>query len=194
MRRILRDNTGSMYPGQDLVVAGYAGLEGSRVIAANRRTELLSWFSGSFIEDILKQESVPEVRGLEFWKEFGATECEIAGEGGIFTALWTLSGAYETGIWFSLRKIPIKQATVEICERYDLNPYRLLCKDCCLLTADNGMDLVNALAAENIDSTVIGKVRQGIKREIFNGESEGFMERPQKDELKKVVPDYFIHK
>ena len=37
-------------------------------------------------------------------------------EGGIFGALWEIGEASGTGITADLRKIPIKQETVEICE------------------------------------------------------------------------------
>ncbi len=52
-------------------------------------------------------------------------------EGGILTAIWNLTGAYETGVEFYLRQIPMRQETVEVCERLELNPYRLYSWDAC---------------------------------------------------------------
>lgn len=190
MRKVERENTGTMRPGQDLVVAGFAGLAGTVILAHIERTSLMRWFSGEYLDMIAGHEMTAWNGNLDYWKPFGATECEPAGEGGILTALWNLSGAYETGIEFSLRRIPVKQETIEVCERLELNPYRLYSKGCCLLAADNGGQMVEALSREGIFARVIGKVNRGIAREILSAEGHGYLDRPQPDEMKKVVPDY----
>lgn len=191
MRRIERDNTGLLRAGQDLVAAGYAGQAGIRMIAEARRQDLSRWFSGEYLDMIESREGVAYDLDLEFWGPFGAVECEPAGEGGILAAIWNLSGAYETGVEFALRRIPVTQETIEICERFELNPYRLYSAGCYLLAAENGGHMVQKLAEKGILAKVIGKVNRGIKREVINAESRGFLDRPQPDELRKVIPDCF---
>lgn len=186
MRRIERENTGYMKAGQDLVIAGYAGYAGTVQAVNIKKEELMIWFTEDYLNRILEHEHTVLNGNLEHWKPFGATECEPAGEGGILTALWNLSGAYMTGIEFSLRQIPVKQETIEICERYDMNPYRLCSHNCLLLVSDNGGDLVRELEKQGICGAVIGKVTGGIKRIIDHGESIGFLDRPTKDELHKI--------
>lgn len=190
MRKVERENSGAMRPGQDLVVAGFAGLAGTVILTRLQRAGLERWFSGEYLDMIVSHEIEAWSGNLDFWRPFGATECELAGEGGILTALWNLSGAYETGIEFSLRRIPVRQETVEVCERLELNPYRLYSKGCCLLAAENGGQTVDALAKEGIFARVIGRVNRGIAREILSAEGHGYLDRPQPDEMKKVVPDY----
>lgn len=192
MKSSIREQRGSMKPDQDLVLAGFVGQAGARVIAIEKEAELEQWFAKDYIEQIKENQNVHLTGNLEQWREFGATECEPVGEGGVYTALWNLSGAYEVGIECVLHQIPIKQETIEICERYDLNPYRLLSENCLLLVADNGGHLAAALSEKGISAAVIGKVNPGIKREIYNGTGRGFLDRPKKDELKKVVPSYFL--
>lgn len=187
MRRIERENTGIIKPGQDLVVAGYAGLSGTIQIAKYKKEELNQWFSKDYIERILEQESKDPTYDYEALKQWGATEWELSGEGGIFKTLWDLSGAYMTGIRFYLRRIPVKQETIELCERYDLNPYRLFSNSCLLLTADNGADLIEAMKENGIHGAVIGKVTEGIGRIIDHGEGVGYLDRPTKDERYKVM-------
>lgn len=194
MKQIIREYTGTMRPGQDLVIAGFVGQAGARIIAREMEQELAPWFTKDYIEEI-KQNNDVELNGnLEQWRQSGAAACEPVGEGGVYTALWNLSGAYEVGIEFYLHQIPIKQETVEICERYDLNPYRLWSENCLLFAADHGGHLSEALKVMGIPAVVIGKVNPGIKREIYHGDGKGFLDRPKKDELKKVVPGYFKHK
>lgn len=187
MRRIERENTGIMRPGQDLVVAGYAGLWGTVETVKNKKEELYQWFSKTYVDRILELDTMVSNKDLEQWKQLGATELEPAGEGGILKALWNLSGAYMTGIRFSLKKIPVKQETIEICERYDMNPYRLNSNGCLLFVADNGGDLVEALRDLGIHGAVIGKVTDGIKRIMDHGENIGFLDRPTPDELHKIL-------
>lgn len=190
MRRIERENTGLLRAGQDLVVAGYAGQAGTKILLEARREELKRWFSEEYLDMIAENQGAAELPDGNFWSGFGAAESEQAGEGGIFTAIWNLSGAYETGVEFSLRRIPVLQETIEICERLELNPYRLYSKGCYLLAAENGGRLTRRLAEQGIPAAVIGSVSHGIAREVQNAESRGFLERPQKDELLKIIPDY----
>ncbi len=202
MRKIERENSGCMKPGQDLVVAGYAGFAGTAEIVRQRYTELTAWFSEGYLNRILVRDRNmcdSEWKDRD-WKKYGATEVEPAGEGGIFAALWNLSGAYMTGIEFELRRIPVRQETIEICERYDLNPYRLDCgseqcaeragcriEGCVLLVADNGGHLVRALKEDGIHAAVIGVVTDGIKRIIDNGEGKAYLTRPTEDEIYKIL-------
>ncbi len=183
---------GSMRPGQDLVAAGYAGREGARQICRARRGQLLSWFSEEYIEEMEQDDIFRTDGGAIPWRQYGATEWEEVGEGGIFTALWNLSGAYRLGFEADLHKIPIKQDTIEVCERYDLNPYRLLSSNCAVAAADHGWRLAERLASDGIPACVIGRVHSGIKRVIFYGTVRGFMERPREDEIRKIIQEAII--
>ena len=188
MRKIERENTGLMRAGQDLAVAGYAGLAGTLALAEARSQELSLFFSDEYMEKIAGCRTlILEKRDAAFWRGLGASEWEPAGEGGILTAIWNLSGAYETGVEFSLRKIPLRQETVEVCERLELNPYRLYSEGCYLLAADNGGQLVEKLAGEGIFAQVIGRVKDGLAREMIVQDGRGFLERPQPDEMWKVL-------
>ena len=187
MRRIERENTGTIKPGQDLVAAGYAGLAGTLKIVSEREGELHQWFSSQYIDQILTGDFLLPANDPEFFKNLGATEWEPVLEGGILKALWDLSGAYMTGISFDLHKIPVRQETIEVCERYDLNPYRLYSEGCFVLAADNGGDLVSALKEHGMKAAVIGKVTDGIKRIIVHEDGNGYLDRPSEDELYKVL-------
>lgn len=187
MRRISRENPGTMKPGQDLVVAGYVGLEGTCRLADTYKEALSQWFMSDYIDEI-RQIPMPVLNTEPAWfQSVGVTECEPVGEGGIYAALWTLSGGHEQGIGVELRAIPVCQQTIEVCERLGLNPYGLLSGHCLLLVADNGGVTVRLLAGQEIPAAVIGSVKPGIKREIYHQDGVGYMERPRKDELWRVL-------
>ena len=93
---------GEMRPGQDLIMAGYAGLDGACGIARARREELERRFCSAF----LKQLAGPTESSPAVWAEehLGAdiTAYEGLGEGGVLAALWNLSGVFNAGIELSL--------------------------------------------------------------------------------------------
>lgn len=177
---------GSMRPGQDLVVAGYAGYAGAVRIVGLRREELLSQFSEAYLERITMDGSGIWNGTPDRWNALGVTDGEPAGEGGILTALWNLSGDHGMGIEFSLRLIPVRQSTIEICERYGLNPYRLYSEGCQLFAADHGGQLVRILECEGSCGAVIGRVIRGSSRIVDHGEHTGYLERPADDEINKI--------
>lgn len=183
---------GFMKPGQELVMAGYAGFVGTCRIGEYKREELLERFPSSFLET-LDHEETYSVRG---WMEGersqqdgSVTAYEYAEEGGVLAALWNLSGIYNAGITVNLRAIPILQITVEICELYELNPYRLLCGNCVLMSTDRGGRLAGCLKDGGIPAAVIGRADEGIARQIIQEEgAAGYLERPKPDELFKLLP------
>lgn len=177
-----------VWAGQDLVAAGYAGWQGTLRIGQEQFDRISRRFSPSY----LRQLKEPMWKLPDLWakdhlqKEI--TAYETAGEGGILAALWNLSGRLESGITFDLRRIPVRQITIEICELWALNPYRLLSGGCAVMTAPNGARAVRLLQQEGIQAAVIGQVTEGIARRMYHGsETAGFLERPQPDEYEKVM-------
>ena len=108
-------------------------------------------------------------------------------EGGIFGALWEMAEASGVGLDIDLKKIPIRQETVEICEYFDINPYELISSGCMLMAAPDGNGLVMALERAGIPATIIGKATEGNDRIIRSGEEKRFLEPPKTDQLYQVM-------
>ena len=49
------------------------------------------------------------------------------------------------GLEIDLKKIPIRQETIEICEFFDLNPYKLLSGEMCIRDRAEGAELQRVL-------------------------------------------------
>lgn len=181
---------GAMKPGQDLVLVGYAGLEGTRAAFRLKKEELKNRFPVSFLEELEREDSFSAETWLKealLSKDNPITAFEYAAEGGILAALWNISGIFCAGIDVDLRAIPMRQVTVEVCEALELNPYRLQCGNCVILAVDRGGQLVRQLRQEQIPAAVIGAVIPGDARRIrHEEESAGYLERPQPDELEKL--------
>lgn len=179
--------TGGLKPGQDLVVTKWIGLEGTSIIAKEKEQELLKRFAPSFIETAKEFDRflsvVPEAATAV---KSGVSAMHDVTEGGIFGALWEMAEASGVGLEIDIKKIPVKQETIEICNYFDINPYELISSGSMLIAADNGYDLVRELEKEGIHGAVVGKATEGNDRIVINREEHRFLEPPKTDELYKV--------
>ena len=188
MKRSDMIKTAGAKPGQEIVMTKWAGLEGTAIIATAKEEELKTKYSDSFLsgaKEMLDQISVvPEAKVA---RAVGVTSMHDVTEGGIFGALWEIGAASKVGLEVDLKKILLKQETVEICEFYDLNPYMLISSGCMLIITDHANHLVDSLKAEGIVAAVIGRITEGNDRVILNEEERRFLEPPKSDELYKVI-------
>ena len=106
--------------------------------------------------------------------------------GGVFGELWELSQKMGVGLCIDLKKIPVRQETIEVCEFYRLNPYELLSGGALLMAADSGAELVEALAREGIPAFVIGRTKARNDKIIVNQDETRYLEPPGPDEILRI--------
>ncbi len=187
-RKLNSDDNMTVRAGQDIVMCGYIGLKGTIYAANNCRDKLLNTLPKDFVSKAARfTEYLKNVPEAAVAVRHGATAMHIVEEGGIFAELWRMAEDYGIGLTVYLKKIPVKQETIEICEVFDVNPYQLLSGGCVLLTADNGGLLVNSLAEVDIEAAVIGSITDSNDRIILNGDGVRFVNRPQPDEIYKFM-------
>lgn len=175
-------------PGDDVVVSKWIGLEGTFLLAKEYEEKLKAKYPARMIYEAgqydrfmsVVPEAAPAVKS-------GVTAMHDASEGGIFGALWEMASASHVGLEVELRKIPVKQETIEICNFFDINPYCLCSGGCMLMAAPDGEALVMALNEAEIPATVIGKFTDSNDRVLINGETRRFLESPKPDEIYKVL-------
>lgn len=188
MKRLDMIKTAGAEPGHEIVMTKWAGLEGTAIIAAAKEQELLSKYSASFIDgakNLIDHISViPEAKVA---RAIGVTSMHDVTEGGIFGALWEIGAASKVGLEVDLKKILLKQETVEICEFYDLNPYMLISSGSMLIVTDKANLLVDSLKDKGITAAVIGRIKEGNDRVIINEDEIRYLEPPKSDELYKVM-------
>ena len=113
-------------PGDDVVITKWIGLEGTSLIAKAKEKELLKKFPPKMIYDSKNYDRflsvVPEAATAV---KSGVTAMHDVSRGGVFGALWEMAERSGVGLLIDLRKIPVKQETVEICNFFDINPYEL---------------------------------------------------------------------
>ncbi len=171
-------------PGQEIVLSKWIGLEGTALLADKYGEGLKGRYPGYLVEeaaDFGKYISVlPEARVAV--KE-GVCYMHDASEGGILAALWELAESAGTGLTIDLKKLPIRQETVEVCEFVGANPYELRSGGCLIMTTYDGQKLVEALEEAGIAAVVVGKLTDSKDRLILNEDEVRYMDRPQVDEI-----------
>ena len=186
--------------GQKIVVLGYAGTYGTERLLEACPDRIRQRFGKAYLQEELKRlfslpEIVPDI-SEGFRTRYGVTSICPVGRGGVLSALWNLldaDGRDETGKYhnpgrgcrFRYDRIPCLQFPIELCELFDLLPYRLYSENCCLLTMDDPL----LLQEENPDLpvSVIGFVTDGHARIRTDGTEIAYLTNEHGEELEKVL-------
>lgn len=180
-------STGNAKPFQDVVLSKWIGLEGTYLLAKERREELKKRYPESMIdgaEDFERFLSVVPEAATAI--RSGVSAMHDVSEGGIFSALWQLAESSGVGLEIDMKKIPVKQETIEICEFFGLNPYYFVSGGALLMVTDNGYDLVKELQKQEIFATVIGKTTDSNDKVVINDYEKRFLEPSQSDGLHQM--------
>lgn len=180
--------TGGLKAGHDIVVTKWIGLEGTSILAKEKEAELAERLPFDMIETAKRFDDylsvVPDSRVA---MQVGVSAMHDVTEGGIFGALWEMAAASGVGLEVDLKKIPIRQETIEVCEVFDINPYMLISSGSMLIGTPHGSRLTEELRRAGIHSVVVGCATEGNDRVILNGGERRFLEPPRMDELFRVL-------
>lgn len=180
--------TMQVHPGQDIVVTKWIGLEGTSILAKEKEEELLQRFNQELVHTAQQfDQYLSVVQDAKIAQTFGVSAMHDITEGGVFGALWEMAEGSGVGLDADLKAIPIRQETVEVCEYFGLNPYQIMSSGSMMIAADDGHGLVMALEKAGIHAVVVGRATDGNDRVLRNGEDVRYLDRPQTDELYKVM-------
>ena len=172
---------GKAKAGQDIVMTKWIGISDTGRLAQEKEEELLSRYPLFFIKSAQNLEQyysiIPEAATAV--KSGVAAMHDVAG-GGIFGALWELGERFDVGLQIELKKIPIKQETVEVCEFFGYNPYEIRSDGALLMVTDDSHALLEELAKQGIAAAVIGVTTDGNDKVILNDDEKRFLEPPRK--------------
>lgn len=180
--------TSQIQPEQDIVITKWIGLEATTILAKEKEEELRMRFPAGIVDTAMGFDRllsvIPESR---IAMAHGVSAMHDITEGGVFGALWEMASGAGVGLEVDLKKIPIRQETVEICQYFDLNPYQIMSSGSMMIAVDNGHELVRKLEAAGIHGSVVGRTNSGNDRILRNGEDVRYLDKPQPDELYKIL-------
>ena len=181
-------SAGKKLAGQDIIITKWIGLEGTADLAARNREKLLERYPAYLVEEAAAFDRyysiLPEAATAV--KSGGCTMHDIS-EGGVFAALWEMAEGAGVGLTIDMKKLPLRQETVEVCEFCNVNPYELRSGGSLIIASPEGTAVVEALAAEGIPAVIVGRFTDSNERLILNEDEVRYMDRPQRDEIYKGV-------
>ena len=182
------DTCGSAHPGQALVMTKWIGIYGSVWMAENRYDELRTRYPDFIMEDAKDLKQFLNIgEDIKIAHEHGDTCVHACGDGGLYGALWDIVKASDVGMTANFKDIPIRQETVELCEFYDINPYKLKSDGAVIVATSSPNELIEMYAEAGIPAAVIGYITEDRERVIIYNEEKKHIQKPARDELYKIM-------
>ena len=175
-------------PGDFIVATKWIGIEGALEIINHKRDELIKRFSPSFMEYFKDYEaSLSTEKECGCGDSFMIKETICAAEGGIFKALGELAKIAGRGLEVDIKKIPVRQEVIEICNFFDISPYEMNSEGMVLMVLKEPEALVEYLKNEGVPAAVIGKIRDDNDKLILNGEAVRYLDKIKQDSVEKIL-------
>ena len=190
MEKLRSEVDGLLTGNEELVAAGLAGNAGVKRIVKERREELGKRFPASFLAECESTDPYEEECFRRIAFQAGANALILLGEGGFLAGLWKIAEASGKGLRIDLRKVPVDQHTIEICEYFDLHPYMLYSTGAAIIGIRNGQELVERFQEEGIPAAVIGHTTKDNDRLLKSGTLQSYLNRPARDEIFRVIPEF----
>ena len=172
---------------QEIILCGYAGLEGTLRIVDAAREELETRFVPAFLEqtEALTKALIRPRQIVEVFAQDEEAQVRQIGGGGVLAALWELAETAHIGFEISMPQILLKQETVEICEAFRLNPYLMTSTGSYIVLTSKAENVIRALEQAGVRASRLGTGNQQNARLIRNGEDVRYLDRPAPDEMER---------
>lgn len=188
--QILHEEFHQYKAGLDLIMTKWAGVAGTSILAGKEQEKLENRLPSYIVENgkNLKHDIsvLPESRVA---MSVGVQGMHDISRGGVFSALWELAEKGNIGIEVDLKKIPMRQETIEICEVLGANPYELYGAGSLLMVSDKGNEIIHELEKLEVPATIIGKTTEENGKVLLNGEEVRFLDRPKNDSIEPWLRD-----
>jgi hypothetical protein len=161
-------------------------------IAEEKKEELNQYFSKYFISEVRKNRELLDTIDITKDKEDredredkGNRETiyplgESLEYENLWSSLWFLCEEHNVGVEVEFSKIPLRQETIEICQYFNLNPYKLSSKGCYLIITREPENLVLELKEMGLSCEIIGKTTEEKAKILKRGDYIRHLPRPGK--------------
>jgi len=179
--------------GDSIILTKGTGIEGTAILASDRRTELLKVFDETFLnqaENFFEKISVVK-DAITAFRIGGVSAMHDPTEGGVAGGLHELADAANVGFNVYEEEILIHEETRKICAHFDVDPLQLISSGSLLIVAEEekGDEIVSSLSRNGVQASIIGEVVEpALGRNLVTkaGEKTGLV-RPVSDHLWKAL-------
>ena len=179
--------------GNKIILTKGTGIEGTAILASDRKTQLLKTFDESLVENaenfFTKISVVKDA--LTAFKTGGVTAMHDPTEGGVAGGLHELADAANIGFNIYKQRILVPKETQKICTHFNIDPLQLISSGSLLVVAEEekAETIIQNLKNEGIEASIIGEVtnpEQGRNLITETGEKTELV-RPDSDHLWKAL-------
>ena len=184
--------------GNKIILTKGTGIEGTAILASDRRQELLEVFDETFIKGAEKFfEKISVVNdAIAAFKTGGVSAMHDPTEGGVAGGLHELADAANVGFQVYEEKILIPEETRKICAHFEIDPLQLISSGSLLIVAEREKteEIVSKLSPNGIHASVIGEVtKPDLGRKMVTRKREQIeLVRPVSDHLWMALAKQFI--
>ncbi len=179
--------------GDVIVMTKTAGIEGTALIAREKRDELLAAFDVRFVDraaDYLFKPGLSIVPEAMTALKFGVSAMHDPTEGGVSMGAEELAQASGKRVEILLDEVEVGEETEMLCAKYELDPLGLLGSGSLLATFHPAQaeQYVRALKKKGIQAAIIGKMLAGKgKSRLVSGKKVIPLSSSERDEVLKVL-------
>jgi hydrogenase expression/formation protein HypE len=148
--------------GDKIILTKGAGIEGTAILASDRRQELLGFFDTSFLdkaENFFEKISVVK-DAITAFRPGGVSAMHDPTEGGVAGGLHELADAANVGFQVYEEKILVPDETNKICQHFCVDPLQLISSGSLLVVAEESKtaEILSSLSRNGVQASMIGEV------------------------------------
>jgi hydrogenase maturation factor len=179
--------------GDKIILTKGTGIEGTAILASDRREELLTVFNETFLnkaESYFEKISIVK-EAITAFKKGGVSAMHDPTEGGVAGGLHELADAANVGFNVYQEKIIVPKETSKICEYFGVDPLQLISSGALLIVTkkEKAEQIQCALISKGVKASLIGEITEADLGRILvtkTGEKTKLV-RPANDHLWKAL-------
>ncbi|MGD8565224.1 MAG: AIR synthase family protein [Candidatus Bathyarchaeota archaeon] len=162
---------GGSKPGDKLILTKSAGIEGTAILASDKRARLENSICSPVIckaREFFNQISVVK-DALVAYESGGVNAMHDPTEGGVSGGMHEMAEASNVGFKIFEEKIPIQKETQEICSFFQIDPLQLASSGALLISAsvEHASKIVTSLKQQKVPASIIGEITEKIYERIM---------------------------
>ncbi|MDI3299666.1 MAG: AIR synthase family protein [Bacillota bacterium] len=184
-------HAGGLRPGDALLMAGAAGLEGAAILAADRAEEVRAALGEEAWRRLLAlRQRISIVPAARIALAAGARAMHDVTEGGVWGAAYEMASASGVGLELEPAAVPVLPEVARLCSHFGIDVYRLISSGSLLVGVEEAGagPLLRRLAEAGLEAARIGRAVEraaGLRLRRQDGWVE--LEPPRGDELWRLV-------
>jgi len=145
-----------------IILTKGTGIEGTAILASDRRIELLEVFDENFVkkaENFFEKISVVK-DAITAFRIGGVSAMHDPTEGGVAGGLHELADAANVGFQVYEKEILIPEETRKICAHFEIDPLQLISSGSLLIVAEEEKtdEIISSLSRNGVQASIIGEV------------------------------------